>query len=150
MNTGTCKICNTTNAEIYPLNGWVQVKCNVCGDYKIDCEALTDAAHYLSEDHKRCAVSYAIRQASEAKSTMKVTSEILEKLAKEDFLPTPREQADNFVRYLGSEEISREGPGNQIGIKYTEIVAVIGSTSSNGVAFVVKYLVLPPFNFLIV
>ncbi len=102
MNTGTCKICNATNAEICPLSGGFKVKCNVCGDYKISEEAIDDVAFYLSTGHKRCAVSYAIRQASEAKSPMKVTSEILEKLAKEDFLPTPKEQADNIIRWIAN------------------------------------------------
>ncbi len=65
-------------------------------------------------------------------------SEVCKKILEQDFLPTPQEQAENLIRWLGS---NLPGPGEIVRINFPEHGAILGAQSLDGFHFVVKGLI---------
>jgi hypothetical protein len=65
-------------------------------------------------------------------------AEECERIVKADYLPTPQEQAENPIRWLGN---NLSGPGDEINIAYSHHGAAAGALSEESFDFVVDGLV---------
>jgi len=87
----------------------------------------------------RFALSYAIRRTPRrGKDTTLFDAETCKKIIEQDFLPTPQEQAENLIRWLGT---NLPGPGEVVIVSFDVHGAIVGVQSKPGFVFVVNGLV---------
>jgi hypothetical protein len=102
--------------------------CEMCGPFQVSGTALsklTDVEPDLLSPIQRAALSYRIRSNNDAGSTQPfITSDWLAAFITSARLPTPAEQAANFIRFIGN-EIGKSG--NPLHRLPTHLSASIGS-----------------------
>jgi hypothetical protein len=119
----------------------IYFQCPHCGNYKIDRDACDDLSfnskkrselgHILSHLARRVQSTTGTKWAS-------ITPEKIQKLIETGSLPSPQEQAEYLLHWLGS---NLPGPGEAIKLTWKEHGAIIGSKSSEGFAFIINGLV---------
>ena len=143
MSTIPCPVCTNPDAEVggSDLSDNRLIRCPQCGDYGLAQDAIEDLPHYLqSRDGAAPAVlSYFIRRmpASKPHNVPVLRNDDIERIIKNESLPTPAAQADNLLRWIGG---NVPGPG-----EFTEIIAnlwcaKIGARSAKGVQYILKGL----------
>jgi hypothetical protein len=93
----------------------------------------------LTNPRKAAVLSYAIRRTPpRGRDTTVFDAETCKKIVEQDFLPTPQEQAENLIRWLGA---NLPGPGEVVIVSFDVHGAVVGVQSKPGFVFVVNGLV---------
>lgn len=110
-------------------------ECPRCGRFALTIEAHHDLDSYIRNDRQRFAFSHAIRRSQSTRPFPAFRSAQVERIAKDAYLPTPREQADLLIRWLGD---NLPGPGRIIEVNPRDHGAVIGAASDAGFMFVVR------------
>jgi len=122
--------------------GVTYFSCSQCGIF-----GLTKNAEFiafpalLATPRKRSVLSYAISKRTlplrPGTNTIVFDADECERIVKADYLPTPQEQADNLIRWLGDH---LSGPGQRLRIAFQEQGPTIGAQSSQGFLFIVQGL----------
>ena len=111
--------------------------CLRCGPFFVSRELHADLAHWLhreGEDTKRALLSHAVRKMQRENDPPFLTTYIVEEILKGS-LPSPFQQADNLVRWLGTH---LKGAGERLSIDSTTHQSIVNSRTPTGFDFVLE------------
>jgi hypothetical protein len=144
-STYKCPVCQTETAKPIPnmigSESYNEYSCPRCGDYSI-VDLLEESL--INNDIQKIAVlSHWVRTSYEAISSNKLkrrkkiilTEDLIDDILKNP-PPSPAEQADNVVRWLGSKP-----PGESITVQPQNQLSIIGSATSEELKLVLDYLI---------
>jgi len=147
--TYKCPVCNSgiSKPESFKLSDKVHgntYNCPRCGEYQLESFACAQLKKRLDGAQKIAVLSHWIRTKHEAMSAIKsggkeqiiLTDELVENIIKQP-PPSPAEQADKFVLWLGSKV---PAPGEEIFIHPSTHQAIIGAETPNGFGLVIHHL----------
>jgi hypothetical protein len=114
--------------------------CPRCGLFGLTRTAETTLPDLLRDSPRNAAIlSYAIsRTQPEGRNTPLLDSLQCKRIIETGALPTPQEQAENLVRWLGNH---LGGPGERAKIRYADQGGLIGAQSEAGFNFIVDGLI---------
>jgi hypothetical protein len=135
-----CPICKYS--LLYPPvrpGDKINYSCENCGNYSLTGTAeYVHETHLVDSPHKAGILSHHIRKAQrQDQSLFSITSDNLERILEEGY-PSPQQQADNLVYWLGNILIA---PSEVISISARKHQAIIGAMDKDGVDFVLSHLV---------
>lgn len=131
-----CLICKNPKSEI-KQDGYgrkIIVSCPNCGKYVITGLAM-EQCDYKSAIN-RAKISHWIRT-HQAKTPVELTSKKIEDIIKNFTLPSPREQADNMIIWMGE---NYPKPNDTVNSELNKLVASIGAYDYEGVKYVLDFL----------
>lgn len=139
-----CPVCGYSEVKAETRNRDAQfVDCPVCGQFALLGMLVAGVDFSLKPGSLESAVlSHAIRkmQPKHVQSIHERPTFVLDEInqiIKDARLPSPAEQADNFVVWLGD---NLDGAGANIPVTYDRFKAIVGAKTGEGVAFVVRTL----------
>jgi hypothetical protein len=141
MTTNTpCPVCQRVLSRPPQDNGdRTLFDCKHCGTFGLGGAAATLLPRNLERQKRLPAVfSHYLRRMQITDNWPVITWEVAQKILKEGTLPSPREQADNLIRWLG--DASSDDPGKVLGITHEGQGAIFGTTSDDGLAYIVTEL----------
>jgi hypothetical protein len=139
---GRCPVCRsvlTTERSDYFERG-VYFQCPRCGQFGLTADAEARLPNLLAGSGRNAAIlSYAIskRQSSPGYNTFLLDFEQAKNFIEAGVLPTPQEQADNLIRFLGD---SLSGPGESIEIAFQSHGKILDTPTADAFGFVVAGL----------
>src|SRR4249919_1428648 len=99
-----CIVCETPDAQQRRENGHIRFDCPRCGIFLLTDSAEKELPNKLTPI-RRSLVSHALRRMQRAgESPPKFSSYGLESLWREDRLPTPQQQANNLILWIGGNQ----------------------------------------------
>ena len=99
-------------------------ECPTCKTFTIDVSLILEYGLFLWDNPKKAmAVSHAVCKMNMREKFPRVTEELLERLIKNPVMPTPPEQADNLLLWLGDTTL---GPGQYVTLSPREHQAIAG------------------------
>jgi hypothetical protein len=144
MSDDICPVCH------HPLNGppgdvfgpperrLAYFNCPRCGNFGLTGTAIAVLPGLLEMRPRQIpAFSYAIRRAQQSQELPVFNSEVCQRIVETAELPTPQEQADNLIRWLGDK---LPGPGEPAELYPSSHEAIIGARGPAGFRFVVDGL----------
>lgn len=116
----------------------IRFNCPRCDIFIFSRSALEDLPSVLRTDRQRAALSYSIRRAQKVGGAPRYQHTEIHRILKLEFLPSPHEQADNLIRWLGD---TAEGPGVTVAVNARDHGAIVGSlVSFDSFAYIIKGL----------
>jgi hypothetical protein len=113
--------------------------CPRCGLFGLERPVEFTLDTLLTDPRKRAVLSYGIRQTPRrGRDTTVFSFEACKKIVDAGILPTPQEQADDFIRWLGT---NLSGPGEPVRINFVEHGPIVNVYTERGFHFVVKGLI---------
>lgn len=142
MSQNKCPLCafDLLSAPREGDNWMTYFECPHCGNYKIERDALDDWPFYSKKKSELGNIlSHLTRRVQSTTGTKwaLINSEKIQKIIETGSLPTPQEQAEYLLHWLGT---NLTGPGELIKITWKTHGAIIGAKSSNGFEFIVSGL----------
>jgi len=144
MTDVKCPLCSWTasyegNRSSGDGRAGEQFNCPLCGRFVASQQLRSTLADLLKqdEDTKRALLSHTVRKMQRENGPPFLSTHSVEKILKGS-LPSPFEQADNLVLWLGTQ---LKGAGETISIQSTKHQSIVGSRTPAGFAFVLEYLV---------
>lgn len=145
IGTTTCPVCGRALAKPVDWSGMddhVVIDCRHCGGFRLTRGAQGHILNLgLPGQRKGPVFAHAIRRMA-ARTRDHHPPLLTEQLANEWWntadLPTPREQADNLILWLG--EVTKAAPGTGKPVNYDEHGAIIGTSNKHDLAFVIQSL----------
>jgi len=139
MKNRKCPVCSTPVKETGSRGGAdiYDYDCPVCGTYSLTRKAKYNLRSAVTEERRSAVISHAIRRMQKQNSWPVVNPNTLDTILDNDRLPSPAEQGDNLVLWLG--QITKT-PGQPIELNPTEQRAIIGATNNKNFLFIVEYL----------
>ncbi len=138
----TCPICKNLNAFLNDQNlgDYKVYECPNCGVFKISGDVVRNSEpEWIGGDKvKASIVSHTIRRQQRQGFIPELTTYSIENIIKNVTIPTPKQQADNFIIWLGNH---LEDPGEFVQIEQDKIIALIGAISGRGIRFILDYLI---------
>jgi len=137
MENNPCPICKKS-AKIHrePIKDIAYVECPKCGNYEY--QVITSLIIDLDSDYKsRTILSYWIHN-HQINGYLKLNPKLIEKVLHETVLPKPKEQADNFIQWIGNRT---KEYGKPIQVEYSLLESVIGATCEREVMYILEYVV---------
>jgi hypothetical protein len=113
--------------------------CPHCGRFQLTEEADADLDGYIrSHGDSLPYIPHAIRrmQAIDGLGPL-ILSSTLQLLVEKPLRPTPKEQADNLIRWLGT---AQKDPGREVDVAHEDIGAIVGATTRPGFFFILRSL----------
>jgi len=113
--------------------------CLRCGLFAVTSEALADYIHpkVRNDSGKSALVSHYIRRSQSQNPIPTLKSAIVRQILEHERLPTPGEQSDNFIQWLGT---AVPLPGKIIPTNERRHGAIVGVASDDGYQFIVESL----------
>src|ERR1700687_2850395 len=112
--------------------------CPRCGQFELTRTAEVNLCGWLEAGVRNSTIfGHALRRMQLAQEWPLVDSGVAKRIMTSGSLPTPQEQADNLVRWLGDH---LPGPGERQKISFLEHGVILGSCSMPGFLFIVKGL----------
>ena len=113
--------------------------CEMCGDFVLEKREKMRLSGYFRDDavYRRALLSHFVRKMQRENEHVRLDEILIERLLQQQVLPTPFEQADNLILWLG-EKSRYFGAIEKIG--YIPHGAIIGAASSYGYNEVVAHL----------
>lgn len=139
----TCPICEVTlrsePVSRGPLNDVVSYDCHFCGKFGLTGTAAETVPPSLQAEPKmRPIFSHILRKMQHAEEWPVIGTSIAAKIFETAALPTPKEQADNLIRWLGD---NVDGPGDRVNLSaLISLRSIIGAISDRGVHFIIDGL----------
>lgn len=134
-----CILCgyDSTESEMR-LGGSVSIDCQNCGKYSLSGTAETIIEQWQSEDIKKLRLlSHKVRKAQGKEgSRLKVISYSLD-IIKTENLPTPVEQMDNLILWMGENSL----PGENKTLRPDTHQAILGAYDDTGFHFIVSAMI---------
>src|SRR5262249_8125557 len=115
---GKCSVCEASlTADLRRDQGdIIYFNCPQCGPFGLTPKTECSLDSLLTTPRKRTVLSYGIRRTpSRERETNVFDVEACKKIVDGDFLPTPQEQADNLLLWLGA---NLRGPGDNAIVTY--------------------------------
>jgi len=111
--------------------------CPLCGDFILSRSLVASLPHILkTKKDAGKKISHALRQMQQIKKGPELNTYTVEEILMKP-LPTPREQADLFIRWLAE---NVEGPGETVWVEPLTHGSIIGSKTDEGFALILRYL----------
>lgn len=98
-------------------------------------DAVVIPAKLVAHDEKRLLVSHYIHRIRRSNDVAKISSKTVEQILASERYPTPVEQLNNLVLFLGEKS---QGPGYAVPFDLRTDVSIIGAQSQQGFVFVAK------------
>jgi hypothetical protein len=138
-----CPVCNSGLKEKVPGSNASIFSCPLCGKYALS-RTLISTLPYLLESNKDAIpkISHALRAMQSMKSTTvghtytAVDKHTIDEILKRP-LPTPREQADLFIRWLAE---NVEGFGETVWVEPATHRSIIGAKTDEGFGLLLRHL----------
>lgn len=132
----TCPVCNAECGVRLGSDLLQVIECKRCGEYRISVTTLITLLNHLSDRGKDDAakVSFSLRRITSNNRKFVLTSENFNSLAAETVLPTPPEQLDNLIYFLGESDFE---PGREIKLLTDEHFSAVGARSLDNLGFIV-------------
>ena len=134
-----CPVCGTPLKDgRHDYGDKAYFNCPRCGLFGLTRSAEATLPSLLADRRKAAILSYGIsRTQRHGPDTLLLDFDLCKKIVETGTLPTPQEQAENLIRWLGA---NLPGPGEEIRISFDEHGAIIGAQSDSGFHFVVNGL----------
>jgi hypothetical protein len=136
-----CPICENGNADCNKkTSGDYHIyDCPNCGKFKVSGSVLRNSeSESIGGDRvKASIISHTIRRQQRQGFLPELSTYSIESIIKNVSIPTPPQQADNFIIWLGNRI---KDPGVFIPIEQDKIIAIIGAMSGKGIRFVMDSL----------
>lgn len=113
-------------------------KCSVCGPFTITRTALHNLRTERLTEKKSAILSHAIRRMQKQNSWPEINPKILDIIMENNYLPSPAEQADNLILWIGD---NIEAPGIEISVDPDLHKAIIGAVNNKNFHFIVSSLI---------
>jgi len=139
-NDTHCPVCNTPlKARRHDYGDRAYFDCPRCGLFGLTGSAEALLPGLLTDRRKAAILSYVIsRMQRRGPDTILLDSLLCQRIVETGVLPTPQEQAENLIRWLGT---NLPGPGEPITISFAAHGAILGVQSESGFFFVVNGLI---------
>jgi len=126
--------------DIQPHMDWVAVECPRCQPYRLGYGAQLLLTTIAAESEIRPALTFRLRRMSRSshRPMPMLTREMVDAIIASPSLPTPAEQADHFVVWLGSRINS---PGQYATVRFQHDWPAIGARTEAGARFIAMSLV---------
>ena len=135
-----CPVCNSGLKEHVERPGGKDAdyfSCPLCGEFVLSGTLIATLPHLLQSNKDAGAkISHALRAMQQTNKGAELNTYTVDEILKRP-LPTPREQADLFIRWL-AENI--EGPGETVWVEPGTHRSIIGAKSDEGFGLVLRYL----------
>lgn len=143
MTTEPCLVCPVCDARLTAPctcrgRGPWTFECPRCGPFRWDRDLYADFPGLRLDARRKAAISYAIRRAQRHNDTPYFGRDTIASIADDPLLPSPSEQVDNLVRWLGE---THPAPGALVRLNIVEHRAVAGATTDGGFIFVVAHMI---------
>lgn len=137
---GPCPVCGASlDIRQRGSREAVYFQCPRCGPFGLTDHTEFALADLLNTPRKRAVLSYAMRTTPPSGRDTPLFSLLdCRRIIEADFLPTPQEQGENLIRWLGD---NLPGAGHQVRIAFQDLGATLGSQSGEGFHFVVQGLI---------
>jgi hypothetical protein len=134
MSDKKCPACDGVLMKSDDRLEGVYFECARCGPYVLSDEAIVVLRQAISQDKRaRGKVSHSIRKMFRAGKWLQISERFLRNILETD-LPTPSEQFDNLIVWLGSTQVDA---GTRIDVQESTISSV-GAADYNGLGFIVS------------
>lgn len=111
--------------------------CPLCGEFVLSGTLIATLPHLLQSNKDAGAkISHALRAMQQTNKGAELNTYTVDEILKRQ-LPTPREQADLFIRWLAE---NVEGPGETVWVEPGTHRSIIGAKSDEGFGLVLRYL----------
>lgn len=140
MSDQNCPICSSIVKETSRGGSadFHDYKCPVCGPFTITRTALHNLRSEKLTEKKSALLSHAIRRMQKQNSWPEINSKILDVIMESNYLPSPAEQADNLILWIGD---NIDAPGVEIGVDPDLHKAIIGAVNNHNFHFIVSSLI---------
>jgi hypothetical protein len=135
MSENKCPVCESVLIKSEDRLDYVYFECARCGPYALSDEALVVLRLAVSRDKRvRTKVSHSIRKMFRAGEWPQFTEGLIRNILGTTDLPTPSEQFDNLIVWLGSTQVDA---GARMDAQ-EQTISSVGSTDYNGLGFIVS------------
>lgn len=144
----TCPVCRfRLHTSPSPGGDYESFACDHCGKFTLDGTAVGLLPSELGDSvRKRAVLSHAIAKASASQEWPRFSYAQCKRILHANYLPTPQEQANFFIRHVGETLAHVEqGPGDALAFRFESAGAVVGAQSEKGFEFIVGGLVRDGF-----
>lgn len=131
--TENCPVCLTAVRKVDPREPGDYIECERCGGFLLTGTARAVLGGTL-ENRARARVSHAICKMSQAGPWPRISSDLLRELLSNSASPTPPEQLDNLISWLGS--VQRD-PGTRVDFS-PRLISATGAVDVAGLGFIVS------------
>lgn len=134
----TCPVCSTTLVKEETQEERYFYECPRCGPYSLSGSAMRAIATQLRlRPDAPAIVSHALYQMSSREQWAMMTEELLINVVRNSFLPSHREQLDNFILWMGEKQPT---PGGYLNVS-GQMISAIGALDEKSAGFVVEYAI---------
>jgi len=131
-----CPACGTPLLQAVKKADPVLYDCPRCGGFALTQEADSDLEWLLGKyDDPEPRLSHAIRKMADRQQWPLITSELLDNILKHTQLPTPQEQLENLIVWLGD---MQQRPGRRVR-PHVDVISRIGAATYADIVFVVEH-----------
>lgn len=132
-----CPVCNSELKEKAGIADSTSFHCPLCGNFILSRTLISTLPNTLLQNKDANAkISHALRIMQKTNSGAELSTYTVDEILKRP-LPTPREQADLFIRWLAE---NVEGPGKTVCVEPATHRSIIGAKSDEGFGLVLKHL----------
>lgn len=135
-----CPVCNSSLKEHVERPGGKDAdyfSCPLCGEFVLSGTLIATLPHLLQSNKDAGAkISHALRAMQQTNKGAELNTYTVDEILKRP-LPTPREQADLFIRWLAE---NVEGPSETVWVEPGTHRSIIGAKSDEGFGLVLRYL----------
>jgi hypothetical protein len=132
-----CPVCNSELKEKVGGVDATLFHCPLCGDFVLSRTLISTLPYKLQQNKDASAkISHALRTMQQTNKCTELNTYTVDEILKRP-LPTPREQADLFIRWLAE---NVEGPGETIWVEPATHRSIIGAKTDEGFGLVLKHL----------
>lgn len=137
MSDTNCPVCSKPAKEKSGRDDVYSYSCKVCGRFSITQNALHKLESEASSERTTAVISHAIRRMQKLNKKPEIDSKILNSILENNYLPSPSEQADNFILWLGDKI---DIPGNYLELDPAKQRSIIGSVNERSYIFIINHL----------
>ena len=136
-----CPICKSQiipNSEPrYSGGAYQEFNCPRCGVFRLDYSLLSNLETYLQlVKNGEAILSHWVRLRSESYNSI-ITTDVVKKILETKTLPSPNEQLENLLLYLGNHA---KKPSDSVDCKPIQVVSIIGAVDTHDVTYHLLYL----------
>lgn len=137
---GDCPVCRSVLSEVNERPDGKDAtffSCPLCGDFVLSRSLIASLPHILELNKDASTkISHALRMMQQINKGADLNTYTVDEILKRP-LPTPREQADLFIRWLAQ---NVEGPGETVWVEPATHRSIIGAKTDEGFALILHHL----------
>lgn len=134
--TSPCPVCSSQLVKVTVQSDRYYYECPRCGSYTLSHEANMDLNRYLQKyEYASPKLSYVINRITKNQQWALLTSDLIENILKNTSMPTPQEQLNNFILWLGGKQST---PGEMARIT-DDTEAATGVVDTESMGFIMEH-----------